>query len=153
MEICSALTSVLTSVLTMAKWALMDRSVNTPEKLLHAFRTDNPTAPRLTWYGPDSERVEFSGRVLDNWVAKTANYLVDELDAEPGTVICLDLHTDKRCTVGPLKGCELAALHWTAWARQIDTVPILPKAAGVTRTGAHDGNALRTKRQASNRPR
>ncbi len=91
MEICSALTSVLTSVLTMAKWALMDRSVNTPEKLLHAFRTDNPTAPRLTWYGPDSERVEFSGRVLDNWVAKTANYLVDELDAEPGTVVALHL--------------------------------------------------------------
>ena len=29
--------------------------------------------------------------MLENWVAKTANYLVDELDAEPGTVVDLDL--------------------------------------------------------------
>ncbi len=63
----------------------------TPTQLLTSLRTWNATSPRLSWYGPDSERVEFSGRVLDNWVAKTANYLVDELDAEPGTVICLDL--------------------------------------------------------------
>lgn len=62
-----------------------------PTELLHSFRTLNPTSPRLSWYGPDAERVEFSGRVLDNWVAKTANYLVDELDAEPGTVVALDV--------------------------------------------------------------
>ena len=69
----------------------MDLLPNTPAALLNAFRTHNPTSPRLSWYGPDSERVEFSGRVLENWVAKTANYLVDELDAEPGTVVALDL--------------------------------------------------------------
>lgn len=60
-------------------------------ELLKSFRTLNPTSPRLSWYGPDSERVEFSGRVLDNWVAKTANYLVDELDAEPGIVVAVDV--------------------------------------------------------------
>lgn len=69
----------------------MDRLPQTPTELLLAFRTQEPTSPRLTWYGGNSERVEFSGRVLENWVAKTANYLVDELDAEPGTVIALDL--------------------------------------------------------------
>lgn len=73
------------------RWLTMDLRPGTPTDLLTAFRTRNPTAPRLTWYGPDAERVEFSGRVLENWVAKTANYLVDELDAEPGTVVDLDL--------------------------------------------------------------
>lgn len=59
--------------------------------LLQALRTDNPTAPRLTWYGPDSERVELSGRVLENWIAKTANFLVDELDGEPGTTVAVEI--------------------------------------------------------------
>ena len=53
--------------------------------LMSALRSGHSTSPRLTWYGPDSERVELSGRVLDNWVAKTSNLLQDELDAEPGT--------------------------------------------------------------------
>ncbi len=69
----------------------MELIPNTPAELLNAFRTQNPTSPRLSWYGPDSERVELSGRVLENWIAKTANYLVDELDAAPGTLITLDL--------------------------------------------------------------
>ena len=32
---------------------------------------------------------ELSGRVLENWVAKTANLLVEELDAAPGSTIAL----------------------------------------------------------------
>ncbi|MFI7579609.1 TIGR03089 family protein [Kocuria kalidii] len=50
--------------------------------------------PALIWYGQDGERVELSGRVLDNWVAKTANLWVDELDLAAGDVVALgdDLH-------------------------------------------------------------
>lgn len=59
--------------------------------LMTSLRSGNATAPRLTWYGPDSERVELSGRVLDNWVAKTSNLLQDELDATPGMRLKLDL--------------------------------------------------------------
>jgi uncharacterized protein (TIGR03089 family) len=59
--------------------------------LMTALRSGHSTSPRLTWYGPDSERVELSGRVLDNWVAKTSNLLQDELDAEPGMRLRLDL--------------------------------------------------------------
>jgi uncharacterized protein (TIGR03089 family) len=59
--------------------------------LMTTLRSGHSTSPRLTWYGPDSERVELSGRVLDNWVAKTSNLLQDELDAEPGMAIRLDL--------------------------------------------------------------
>ncbi len=50
-----------------------------------------PGRPRLTWYGPDHERVELSGTVLANWVVKTTNLLVEELDAGPGTRVLLDL--------------------------------------------------------------
>ena len=48
-------------------------------------------SPRLTWYGADGERVELSGAVLGNWVAKTTNLLVEELDVAPGTRVRLDL--------------------------------------------------------------
>ncbi|WP_113719386.1 TIGR03089 family protein [Arthrobacter dokdonensis] len=71
----------------------------TVPQLLNSLRTLNPTAPRLTWYGPDSERIELSGRVLDNWVAKTANLLADELDAGPGTLIALDMPVHWRSLV------------------------------------------------------
>jgi uncharacterized protein (TIGR03089 family) len=41
--------------------------------------------PLLTWYDDHrDERVELSYRSFDNWVAKTANLVVDELGAEPG---------------------------------------------------------------------
>jgi uncharacterized protein (TIGR03089 family) len=41
--------------------------------------------PFLTWYDDDrGERVELSYRTFDNWVAKTANLLVEELGATPG---------------------------------------------------------------------
>ena len=60
-------------------------------ELMTALRSGHSTSPRLTWYGPDSERVELSGRVLDNWVAKTSNLLQDELDAGPGSRLRLDL--------------------------------------------------------------
>ncbi|MGQ1837417.1 TIGR03089 family protein [Kocuria turfanensis] len=45
--------------------------------------------PALIWYGQDGERVELSGRVLDNWAAKTANLWVDELDLQAGDVVAL----------------------------------------------------------------
>ncbi|MBP2411607.1 uncharacterized protein (TIGR03089 family) [Arthrobacter stackebrandtii] len=82
---------------------------HTPAALLDAFRTLNATSPRLSWYGAEGERVEFSGRVLDNWVAKTANYLVDELDAEPGQVVALDLPLHWRSMVWLLAGWAVGA--------------------------------------------
>ena len=59
--------------------------------LLLGLRTHEPGRPRITWYGPGGERIELSGKVLDNWVAKTAGLLVDELDAGPGVRVLLDL--------------------------------------------------------------
>ncbi len=67
--------------------------------LLRALLAQDLSAPRLTWYGPGAERVELSGRVLDNWVAKTANLLVEELDAGPGTRVLVDLPASWRTAV------------------------------------------------------
>ncbi len=67
--------------------------------LLERLRTADPTRPRLTWYGPGGERVELSGKVLDNWVAKTANLLVDELDVTPGDAVVVALPGHWRAVV------------------------------------------------------
>ena len=75
--------------------------------LMTSLRSGNSTAPRLTWYGPDSERVELSGKVLDNWVAKTSNLLQDELDAEPGMRLALDLPAHWKGMVWALAAWQL----------------------------------------------
>ena len=76
-------------------------------ELMTALRSGHATSPRLTWYGPDSERVELSGRVLDNWVAKTSNLLQDELDAEPGMRLRLDLPAHWKSMIWALAAWQL----------------------------------------------
>ncbi|GEL95155.1 TIGR03089 family protein [Cellulomonas composti] len=61
-----------------------------------------PGRPRLTWYGHDGERVELSGAVLANWVAKTTNLLVEEFDAAPGTRVQVELPAHWRTVVWTL---------------------------------------------------
>lgn len=65
--------------------------------------------PAVVWYGSDGGRVELSGRVSENWIAKTANLLVDDLALMPGDRVVLD-----------------PSLHWRT----------LVLAAAVWRTGA-----------------
>src|SRR5215203_6211222 len=49
-------------------------------------------SPLLTYYDPKrGERVELSGVSAANWVDKTSNLLVDELDVEPGDAVDLTL--------------------------------------------------------------
>lgn len=64
-------------------------SLNFTDQLLSPVRTS--TSPLLVWHSVGGERVELSGRVFDNWVAKSANLLVEELDAGPGMVVALRL--------------------------------------------------------------
>jgi uncharacterized protein (TIGR03089 family) len=74
------------------------------------------TSPRLVWYGPGGERVELSGRVLENWVAKTANLLEDTLDAGSGTQVELNLPTHWKSVV------------WALACWQAGAAPALPGA-------------------------
>lgn len=77
------------------------RSPATVADVLDALLRE-PGRPRITWYGSDGERVELSGAVLVNWVNKTTNLLVEELDAGPGTRVLLDLPPHWRTLVWAL---------------------------------------------------
>ncbi|MEO8749738.1 MAG: TIGR03089 family protein, partial [Allobranchiibius sp.] len=67
----------------------------TPADVLAGLLKSDPTSPRITCYDDATgERIELSGKVLANWVAKAANLLQDELDAAPGTVVSLRLPPD-----------------------------------------------------------
>lgn len=55
-------------------------------------RLNDPSRPLITFDDRSTgERVELSGTTTANWVAKTANLLVDDLDAEPGTRVRIGL--------------------------------------------------------------
>ena len=59
---------------------------------LRRWVRDRGASPLLTYYDPArGERVELSGVSVANWVAKTSNLLVDELDVEPGDAVELTL--------------------------------------------------------------
>ena len=62
------------------------------DQLLPGLLASDPGRPRITCYDDTTgERIELSGKVLANWVAKAANLLQEEYDAGPGTVVRLDL--------------------------------------------------------------
>src|SRR3954469_8446027 len=70
----------------------------------------DPTRPLLTYYDDGTgERTELSGATLDNWVAKTANLLVDGCGLGPGdrAAVLLPPHWQ---AAGALLGCWTAGL-------------------------------------------
>ncbi|MEU2612783.1 TIGR03089 family protein [Micromonospora sp. NPDC007271] len=74
-----------------------------------AIATD-PTRPVLTWYDDATgERTELSGATLANWVAKTANLLVDEAALAPGDTAAVLLPPHWQ-TAAVLLGCWSAKL-------------------------------------------
>jgi uncharacterized protein (TIGR03089 family) len=103
--------------------------------LIRQLLADDPGRPRITWYGPAPERVELSAKTLDNWVSKTANLLVDELDAEPGARIGLALPAHWRTVVWLLAT-------WTVGAHAV----VYDETAGVPASGPERLLALVTDR-------
>ena len=66
--------------------------MKTLDQLLRA--APDPSQPLLTYYDMGTgERVELSSTTTANWVAKTSNFLVDDLEAEPGTRVRIGLPT------------------------------------------------------------
>jgi uncharacterized protein (TIGR03089 family) len=96
--------------------------------------TADPGRPRLTWYGDDAERVELSGHVLDNWVTKTANLLVEEYQAGPLTRVLVDLPVHWRAVVWAMATWRVGACVTVPPAGRPDRVvppePPRPPAAG-----------------------
>ena len=97
-----------------------------PAELLRRRVADDPSNPLVTFYDDATgERVELSARTFDNWVAKTANFLVDGLAAEPGmrAVLVLPPHW------------QTAVWLMACWSAGLLVEPIDPEA--VRRRGAN----------------
>lgn len=83
--------------------------MKTLDRLLGA--SPDPSQPLLTYYDmATGERVELSTTTTANWVAKTSNFLVDELDAEPGTRIRIGLPSHWLTTVWILSAWNVGAV-------------------------------------------
>ncbi|MEB8343232.1 TIGR03089 family protein [Streptomyces endophyticus] len=68
----------------------MTAAARTPAALLQAALVADPGRPLVTFYDDATgERVELSVATLANWVAKTANLLQGDLNAEPGDRLAL----------------------------------------------------------------
>ncbi len=101
--------------------------------LAGAVRRD-PTRPLLTWYDDATgERTELSGATLANWVAKTANLLVDGVGLGPGD-----------------RAGVLLPPHWQTAARAARL--LVGRRRGGRRLGA-GGRALRRRRPGRRRRR
>jgi hypothetical protein len=84
--------------------------VNNVRKLFAGAVDVDPTRPLLTFYDDTTgERTELSGATLANWVAKTANLLVDGAGLGPGdrALVLLPVHWQ---TAAVLLGCWSAGL-------------------------------------------
>jgi uncharacterized protein (TIGR03089 family) len=90
-----------------------ERHVKDPDTVGGLFRAlvaPDPTRPLLTFYDDATgERTELSGATLGNWVAKTANTLVDDLDLEPGQWAAVSLPPHWQ-TAAVLLGCWTVGL-------------------------------------------
>lgn len=89
-------------------------SLSPVEALLAPVR--HSTHPWLTWYSQSGERVELSGRVFDNWVAKSANLLSEEFDLAPGAIVATDMP-------GHWKSAVLALACWHLGAELRSVAP------------------------------
>ncbi|MGH3426631.1 MAG: TIGR03089 family protein, partial [Mycobacteriales bacterium] len=62
------------------------------DQVLGPLLRADPARPRITHYDDAAgSRVELSGTTLANWAAKTANWLRDELDVQPGDTVAVML--------------------------------------------------------------
>ncbi|MQA12259.1 MAG: TIGR03089 family protein [Pseudonocardiaceae bacterium] len=94
------------------------------ETLLRPLLRTGSARPLITHYDDAAgTRVELSVATLANWAAKTANWLTDEFDVEPGTPVAVRLPAHWQ-TAGILLGC------WWCGGQVIDD----PAEAAVTFT-------------------
>jgi hypothetical protein len=93
----------------------------TPADLLKSTLTADPARPLVTFYDDATgERIELSAKTFGNWVAKTANLLVDGLDAEPGERVALALPPH----------WQTAVWLFACWSAGLVVVPVPPAPAG-----------------------
>lgn len=65
--------------------------------------------PAVLWYSGFGERIELSGKVLENWVSKTANFLVEECEVEAGQTVSILMQTHWRSIIIALAALRVGA--------------------------------------------
>ena len=90
----------------------------------------DPAQPLLTLHGPG--RVELSGATAANWVAKSANLLVDGLGAPARVGLCLPLHWQSLCLLlaGVATGATVVVVRDPAELAGCDAAFVLGEHAG-----------------------
>ncbi|EHR59635.1 TIGR03089 family protein [Saccharomonospora cyanea] len=84
------------------------------EHLLRPLLSASAGRPVITHYDDaDGSRIELSVATLANWAAKTANWLVEEFDVEPGDEVAVDLPAHWQ-TAGVLLGAWWCGAHVVA---------------------------------------
>jgi uncharacterized protein (TIGR03089 family) len=120
-------------------------TASTVPALLRDLLHNDPARPLVTFYDDRTgERVELSVKSFENWVAKTANLLQDELGAEPGdhVAVWLPAHWQSAVWMCAAAACGVVVSHGRV-ETQVDVVVCgpeeLPEAAAC---GARDLVAL-----------
>lgn len=86
-----------------------------PVELSRRALDADPSRPLVTFYDDArGERVEFSTKTFDNWMAKTANLLVDGLGAVPGGRVALALPVH----------WQTAVWLYACWAAGLTALPV-----------------------------
>jgi uncharacterized protein (TIGR03089 family) len=84
--------------------------VTSVPRLLSDRLASDPGGPIITFYDDATgERVELSTATLDNWIAKTANLLIDGLGLGPGDTASIDLPLHWQAAVAVL-ACACAGV-------------------------------------------
>ena len=81
------------------------RSLNQIFHALAAVQT-----PAIIWHSRSGERIELSGRVLMNWVDKSANLLLNECEVEEGSTLHIESDVHWRCVALCLAALRAGAL-------------------------------------------
>lgn len=108
--------------------------------------------PALTWYGTpaagaESERVELSGRVLQNWAIKLIGLLSQESELEPGDTVLVDAQAHWKVAAVVLAAGALewrVALTASSSAALDSSAPGSPAPGSAASGNASDDDARRT---------
>jgi uncharacterized protein (TIGR03089 family) len=98
---------------------------STLPELLRSLLDADPARPLVTFYDDETgERVELSVKSFENWVAKTANLLQDELSSDPGEHVALWLptHWQSGVWVCAAAACGLVVSHDPGTQTPVDVV-------------------------------
>jgi uncharacterized protein (TIGR03089 family) len=121
-------------------------TASTLPALLQSLLDSDPARPLVTYYDDATgERVELSVKSFENWVAKTANLLQDELSVDPGEHVALWLpaHWQSAVCVFATASCGVVVSHHPGTETPVDVVVCDPEtlAAGLE-AGAREVVAL-----------